>query len=133
MLTVEQLTHDELARYNEAAEAMRLCNAGPQQCAQTLANKLLEIEFQRRPRSERALPSGAFMTSGRKWTAPDAVRYFGQTEEERKAEDARVAAERDDPNFIRKQISQEHRKLSTEGGDPAKLTALLARKRRKAA
>lgn len=128
VLTVQELTADERARYNEAAEAMRIAGAGPQQTTQTLANRLLDIQS-RRNRAECALPAGAFMNSSKKWTAPDSVRYFGQTPEERKAEDARVAAERDDPNLIRKQISAEHRKLSAEGGDPAKLQSLLAKKR----
>lgn len=129
MLTVQDLTAAEKVRYDEAVEAMRICGASPAQTAQTLANKLASLESLRRPRGERALGAGAFVTSKTKWSSPDSVRFFSQDVAARRQEDQRTAAERD-PNNLRREISREHRRLSTEGGDPSRLTELLTKKRK---
>lgn len=128
MLTESDLTAPEAADWAARRTALVNAGAGSQQLQNELRNHLLRCEAQRKPRHLKAIPAGAFITSGKKWSAPESVRYFSQKIDERKAEDARVEAERD-PNFLRKEISAEHRRLSAEGGDPGKLQALLKKKR----
>jgi hypothetical protein len=128
---IEDLTKAEQAEIDEMVGNLKRAGAGQQQVDQSIRNLHSRLAWNRLPRSAKPLPASCGVTQRGKLfaSADDSRRYWQQTAEERAAEDAQVQAEASETG-LRREISKEHRRLSSEGGDPSRLTALLAKKRK---